>query len=1042
MKPAPVLAAAALAAIMSLARGPIAHGQTVGDITPLGEGAQSGAVCEAIRDYDDPVAQRPGGKAWVVRCNGWDAPIGRLYLSQDRQALAAWRTRVGPDLDCQAAASETIAGVTGVERTACRLKSGGTPYLLYAAQRGSVGLGAQGYAATADVLEAGLEIVSGAARAPTALGVQRSPAMAEIAAEFGGSIGGLADAERAAATNATGLISLGYVQNNEWRFGSAQDEFLAVADQARSRNSPAAEQAEALLNLALNISDQGRFADADAVFAEADREVAAANDAGLRAEAFNYRALHLRNQGRFADAVAAAEQGLAVRAELLASQKSGLSGAAPGAPGAVVIDADLAGDLNSATLSDPVMGTQAPSPAKRLMIQDVEALEVIGSSKSAQGDLAGGAEAINRGLAMLTAAEARQVLSVQLRARLLADLGDLDLAAGRPAEAVGHYGSGLHVLRTRHAGSEAEAGLLLDLGRAQIAAGAEKDALASYGRAFDIFKAGPGSLGDAADDAEPYLDLLLRLSVTDPTSANAYAARFFSAAEMVVSTATASTVTQLAARIAAGDSATAGLVRARDDARRRLNAAESRAAELQAQNAYAGQAKADLDKELQSLQAELAAASAALLSANPRYDQLVVSDATLDQIQAALRPDEAYVRVLTLRDRGYGLLATKSSAKIYGIDLDRGAAAKLVDDLRAPLEATDALPPFDVARSHELFERLFGPVASDLLAARHLIYEPDGALVSLPAAVLVTDAASADLMRSRHKGLEAIDCRGVAWLGARLDSSLVLSGASFLQSRAFKPSAAGNVFLGFGDPTLARGGAQAFESVLKRGAELSPGINCEATRQALLELPSLPDTAEEVRSVAAAVGAPSGDVVLGEAFNDGAIRARKDLDQYHVLYFATHALLPMPNACLPQPALVMSAAGADSSGLLQASDILGLDLDADLIVLSACDTGGAGSEGADETGLQGGAGPLGGLARAAIYAGARGLIVSHWSIDSDSTVKLMVGLFQSGAPSLAEGLQRSQAALQGQARWSHPFYWAAFTVVGDGSRPIPGGSRS
>ncbi|MCC7268985.1 MAG: CHAT domain-containing protein, partial [Caulobacteraceae bacterium] len=193
----------------------------------------------------------------------------------------------------------------------------------------------------------------------------------------------------------------------------------------------------------------------------------------------------------------------------------------------------------------------------------------------------------------------------------------------------------------------------------------------------------------------------------------------------------------------------------------------------------------------------------------------------------------------------------------------------------------------------------------------------------------------------------------------------------------------------------------------------------------------------EVRAVGASLGAP-GNVVLGGAFNDAAIKNRDDLADFKVLYFATHGLLPQPEGCLPEPALVTSLGGEGSDALLDMSEILNIKLDADLVVLAACDTGGAGSVDAARTGLAGGGEALGGLTRAMIYAGSRGLIVSHWSVDSDSAVRMMTALFASGAPTQAEGLQRAQASLQADAALSHPYSWAPFDVIGDGARPLPG----
>jgi len=119
-----------------------------------------------------------------------------------------------------------------------------------------------------------------------------------------------------------------------------------------------------------------------------------------------------------------------------------------------------------------------------------------------------------------------------------------------------------------------------------------------------------------------------------------------------------------------------------------------------------------------------------------------------------------------------------------------------------------------------------------------------------------------------------------------------------------------------------------------------------------------------------------------------------------------------------------------------------LKLNADLVVLSACDTGGAGNEAADTTGLQGGGEALGGLTRAVIYAGGRALVVSHWSVDSAATVRLMTGLFSSASPTEGEALQQAQVVLQQSDKWSHPYFWAPFTIVGDGARAMPTAQRA
>jgi CHAT domain-containing protein len=1018
-----------------------ARGETRADLIPLGRSAASGAVCEAVRDYDDPLVQGAGRRAWTVHCRGWDVSLGRIYILPDAQAEAAWTKALASRATCADARPEVLAGLSRVERRACHAATANAAYLAYAARKGRSAYAAEGASQIADILETGLKVVAGAAKAPKMSDVQVSAASAEIAADFGGASGGLARAEAAAASDPARLRARAYVQNNEWRFESAETDFQALAADAQARNAPPLEQAEALLNLALNVSNNGRFAEAERIFGMAEAQVSRAGDPLVAAQAMSYRALHLRNQGKFAEAVRAGHAALQARAAVRAAR--GMTGKGPtvvaASTGEVAIGSDLAQALNARSGGRGLLGGGEASVAEQLLVQDAQAWEVIGASLAAQGDSAGAREAYGQGMRLLAQSAATGALNVWLRARFEADLAELDLSEGHGAQAADRLAVAIQILRARHAGTATEGGLLLALGRAQAAAGREDAALDSFGRAFALFQSQRGSLGASADAAQPYFDLLLARIASDPARAADYRARFFSASETVLSNATAQTVSRLAARVAAGDGAVTGLVRALDDTRREMRAAEAKIANLQAQGGYAGEAKGALDAQLKTLQQQAEQLETQLLAANPRYGQLVAATAALSDLQKALRKDEAYLKVLILGERSYGMLVTASDARAYRIDLSRDQAAAAVRAIRAPFVAEENLPAFDVAKSYALFRQLVGPASAELLAARHLIYEPDGALIALPAATLVTEDP-APLLAGLAAGKEP-NYRKVAWLGARMDSSLVLSAPSFLQSRAFAPSRARQTFLAFADPSSPKAEPRAFASVLKRSATFESGQGtaiCEGTRQALLKLPELPDTADEVRKVGATIGGRSDRLLIGKTFSDDAVKARADLGDYRILYFATHGLLPQPSACLPEPALVTSVgASADSDGLLDAGEILDLKLDADLVVLSACDTGGAGSEASDVTGLAGGGEALGGLTRAVIYAGGRALVVSHWSVDSAATVRLMTGLFSARAPSEAEALQQAQKTLQQSAEWSHPYFWAPFTVVGDGARAMP-----
>ncbi|MEW5686350.1 MAG: CHAT domain-containing protein [Pseudomonadota bacterium] len=1018
-----------------------AVGQTRADLIPLGQSAASGAVCQAVRDYDDPVVQGAGRRAWNIRCRGWEGSLGRIYAFDKAADVSAWEAALPARAECADGKTQAVGALSGVSRRACRSARGSAPYVAYSARKGAGAYVVEGPAQIADVLETGLKVASGTIKAPAASAVQTSAASAEIAADFGGSAGGLARSQAAAATDPARLRARAYVQNNEWRFEQAETDFQALLADAQARRAPPAEMAEAILNLALNVSNNGRFVEADRLFRDADTQVAAANDPLLSTQARTYRALHLRNAGRFAEAVDAGRAALRASSQVRTQRglETGGASVVKTDGGDVAITSDLASALNRRGGGRDVMGASQISTADRLTVQDAQALEVVGSSLAAQGDSAGAREALSQAQRLLSAAEASGALNVWLRARIEADLAELDMDAGQPGAAVAKYQSAVRTIRLRHAGTATEGGLMLDLARAQVAAGQEDAALATYARAFELFQEQRGALGASADDAAPYFDLLLKRIDADPARAADYKARFFNAAASVVSNATAQTVSKLAARVASGDTAVTGLVRALDDTRRELRVAEAQAAGLQAANAPPAD-RAELEARLKTLQAQADGLEAQLLAANPRYAQLVSSQASLADLQKVLGKDEVYVKVLLLNNRGYGMLVSQTTAKPYVIDMSRGEAGAAVVQLRRPFQAEDTLPAFDVARSYQVFQKLFGPVASDVLAARHLVYEPDGALISLPVATLVT-ADPAAVVAATAKGDDP-DYRQVAWLGAKTDSALVLSAASFMQSRAFAPSRASRPFLAFTDPsTPARSDQRAYSSMLRRSVSLRSNRDisnvCENTRLALMQMPALPDTADEVRAVGASLGAtdPS-QIVVGSAFTDEGVKDRKDLSDYKVLYFATHGLLPQPSACLPEPALMTSVGIGDSDGLLDASEILDLKLDADLVVLSACDTGGSGGD-ATTTGMQGGGEALGGLTRAVIYAGGRSLIVSHWSVDSVATVRLMTGMFSAGAPSNAEALGQAQRTLMQTAQFSHPYYWAPFTIVGDGSKPLP-----
>jgi len=308
-------------------------------------------------------------------------------------------------------------------------------------------------------------------------------------------------------------------------------------------------------------------------------------------------------------------------------------------------------------------------------------------------------------------------------------------------------------------------------------------------------------------------------------------------------------------------------------------------------------------------------------------------------------------------------------------------------------------------------------VASGLAGVKHLIVVPSGPLLSLPFGLLVTKPAQ----------VTGGDYRGVAWLGNEVALSVLPSVTSIRELRQAGRSKAARPFVGFGAPLFTGGADAAGPALTALG-----GVCRQRTADPALvrRLPPLPETARELQQIAQALGADPGSVVLGADATETRVKGL-GLAQHRVVAFATHGILPGELHCQSEPALALTPPATPSAtddGLLDASEVAQLRLDADWVLLSACNTAGADGRLGGES--------LSGLARAFFYAGARAVLVSHWAVASRPTVTLTTGALRAYArdPAMgrAEALRRAQMALAGQAATSHPAFWAPFVLVGDG----------
>jgi CHAT domain-containing protein len=217
-----------------------------------------------------------------------------------------------------------------------------------------------------------------------------------------------------------------------------------------------------------------------------------------------------------------------------------------------------------------------------------------------------------------------------------------------------------------------------------------------------------------------------------------------------------------------------------------------------------------------------------------------------------------------------------------------------------------------------------------------------------------------------------------------------------------------------------------------------------ANSAGLAQLSRLPDTAEEISSIAKALNADAAnDVFLGKAASEKNAKSGQ-LDNRRVVMFATHGLVPGDLNGLTQPALALSApevtGNSGEDGLLTMEEVLGLKLNADWVVLSACNTAsgeGAGSE------------AVSGLGKAFFFAGTRSVLVSNWPVETVSAKLLTTKLFDyqaaNPATTRAQALRATMLDLMDKAvppdtlgsqtyTYAHPMFWAPFSLVGDGGR--------
>jgi CHAT domain-containing protein len=546
------------------------------------------------------------------------------------------------------------------------------------------------------------------------------------------------------------------------------------------------------------------------------------------------------------------------------------------------------------------------------------------------------------------------------------------------------------------------------------------------------FEETPFRLALRQDIYKTYIRLLVSTQANNPNAA----AQAFAASNHLMASGVQQAISEAAARAAIKKPGLGEVARLDQDAKTELTSLYSyivaQTGETQQQKVNPEVVKA-MRLRLTELEGLRRKYKAQIQKEFPEYFQLLQPKApTPEEVAKLLGPKDVFVSLIPMEDETYIFgIGNDGKTRLHRSKLNKQQIAQLVKTIRTTLDVADLgpkAPRFRFDEAHRLYKELLGPLEDLMTGKDHLIVATSGALGQLPFAVLVKQPWT------------KTDYTQAPWLVRDMAISHVSSPNAWASLKKLGQTPSGTKpLMAWGDPTFALNNSSdankhSVRSVLTQRSARGDLEKNAVDQLRYATLPPLPETKDEVLALAKVLNANNAtDVYLGEAATRESVIKASDnnsLFDRQIIVFATHGLLPGDLPKLEQPALAMSAtADPNGSPLLTLEDVMGLRLNADWVVLSACNT--AGADGKVEEALSG-------LARGFFYAGSRSLLVTHWSVESESAMRLTTKTFElyksQNQLSRAQALRMSMLNLMQTSTYAHPTYWAPYALVGEGSR--------